>query len=340
MTSRRADAGFGMLDAMIGLAIMGIFVAALHTYVDHAVGFNSELEERESIELARQFFKHNSDCDKTFKMLTASDCGVPGKYIGAYAKDGSLLAKADQTSRLPLPPGDSGIGLIGIRVSCVNPDQLFVEVKQYDGTTGTKATKNYNNGGERPNDGWVDPFHGIPACAARRFYKIPNDLTCYHKTSGGTQTSNVYSMVSSHGHSGTFYENICNYPTAGKQTSGSVEPYFLITVNGVQGKYYLGDTVPLDPDSPIPASLTYQLSGASNPTSWSTKESEIWTTHLLDIHAYFPDGKLVSSPNPNSTGNGRRSDGSFLMSVTRGHNSSRRPCDLRPTATANFPGCW
>ncbi len=174
MNSRGSTAGFGLLDAMIGVVVMTIFVGALEAYVSNVVQVNSVMEERQDYELARQYIEHNFDCDKTFKKLAAANCGIPGTYIEAYAKDGSLLAKADQTGRLPLHA--TGNGLMGIRVRCVDADQLFVEVRQYSGISDTTPTKNYLDFSDKPNAGWVDPFHGIPPAARQGVTRPPLDF--------------------------------------------------------------------------------------------------------------------------------------------------------------------
>ncbi len=211
-------------------------------------------------------------------------------------------------------------------------------IKSFDITLGTK---NYVPvPGPNVVTATVEGPSGVAVpCQPAKFYKIPDDLTCYNKISTAANTgNNAYAMVSAHRRSAVFYENRC-FPSGG-QTSGTADVYFLINVKGVRSRYHLGDIVQVNPDAPIPAALTYQLSQASNPDSWSTKESQTWTTKDLDIQEYFPAGRLYSSPNPNATGNGIRSDGTYLMSVTRGQNNSRRDCQLSPTVTAAFPGCW
>jgi hypothetical protein len=149
-TTRRAEAGFGLLDALVGAAIVGVLIIAAAVTVENATKLNARYEQMSESEILRQYIKKNMDCGATFAAMAPGACGAPSTYVDVMGKDGHPMMKADQSAR---------IGAYQVRASCVDAErQLLFEIRRL-GPDGTTPGKDPVSG--RPL-AWSDPFHGIP----------------------------------------------------------------------------------------------------------------------------------------------------------------------------------
>lgn len=91
---------------------------------------------------------------------------------------------------------------------------------------------------------------------------------------------------------------------AEERTAGYAEAYFWI--NGPQGmrKYYLGDSVPMDPNQPIMGRLEYHLPYQAVRGQQVIRENIFDTRSMVDIRRYFGVGPAVFVQNatPGDTG--------------------------------------